>query len=194
MKVLGSVQRGLAFVVSGPAGAGKTTLVEMLTEEFDCVKRSISYTTRDPRSFEKHSMDYHFVTTSKFEEMIQNNEFLEYAKVFDSYYGTSKQEVEAGRKKGRHMILVIDTQGALQLMGTFDATFIFIRPSTIEELKNRMHIRKSEDPANIQKRLSWAEKEIALAPQYDYTIINDDLKTAYEVLRSVVIAEEHKNR
>jgi guanylate kinase len=192
MKVLGDVRPGLAFVISGPSAAGKTTLVGMLSDEFDCVEKSISFTTRAPRSSETPGVDYNFISASEFEEKIQNGDFLEYAKVFDRYYGTSKSFVESQKKKGKHVILVIDTQGAIQLMGSYDATFIFISPPSIEELPKRMHCRKSETKATLEHRLSWAEKEMALSSCYDYCIVNQDLHIAYQVLRSILIAEEHK--
>jgi len=192
MKILGSFKRGLAFVVSGPSGAGKTTLVEMLCDEFDCVERSLSFTTRAPRSTEKPGIDYNFISVAEFEEKIGKGDFLEYAKVFDQYYGTSKSFVEAQKNSGKHVILVIDTQGAIQLMGSYDASFIFISPPSVKELRKRMHSRKSETEATIEQRLSWAEKEMDLVSRYNYHIINEDLQAAYQVLRSILIAEEHK--
>lgn len=188
------MKKGLVFVISAPAGTGKTTLVKMLQEEFKNVVDSISYTTRPPRLSEVDGKDYHFVTKEEFEKKIQEGEFLEYAKVFHYYYGTSKKYVETQQENGKHVFLVIDTQGALQLMGKFDATFIFISPPSLEELKSRLLRRKSETQEAMATRLSWAEKEMALAPKYNYHIVNDNLKVAYDVLRSILIAEEHKLR
>ncbi len=186
--------KGLVFVISAPAGTGKTTLVKMLEDEFHNVVDSVSFTTRPPRVNEVAGRDYHFITEPEFLQKIEEGEFLEYAKVFDYYYGTSKKIVEAQRGKGKHVVLVIDTQGALQLMGKIDAVYIFIAPPSLEELRVRLHKRKSEDDAAIEKRLSWAEKEIALASRYNYLIVNDQLKVAYDALRSILIAEEHKIR
>ncbi|MBU6447161.1 MAG: guanylate kinase [Verrucomicrobia bacterium] len=188
------MKRGLVFVISAPAGTGKTTLVKMLKEEFHHIVGSVSYTTRLPRANEVEGRDYHFISTKAFEQKIKEDEFLEYAKVFDHYYGTSKKYVESQQEKGKHVILVIDTQGALQLMGRFDAIYIFMRPPSLEELMARLYRRKSEDEEAIRTRLSWAEREMALAPKYNYHIVNDNLKTAYDVLRSILIAEEHRNR
>jgi len=193
MKLLGNRKLGLAFVISCPSAAGKTTLVNMLSKEFDCIERSISYTTRAPRSNEKEGLDYHFISKAEFEEKIKNGDFLEYAKVFDHYYGTSKEGVEAQKKKGKHVILVIDTQGAIQLMDFYTAAFIFISPPSIEELPKRMLSRKSETQDAVEHRLSWAKKEMELASHYDYKIVNEDLEIAYQVLRAIIIAEEHKN-
>jgi len=193
-KLLGELSEGLIFVVSAPAGTGKTTLVRMLCDEFDCVKESVSFTTRPARANEVPGRDYHFISTAEFEQRIANNDFLEYAKVFSHYYGTSRSYVEEQRKQGNHVILVIDTQGALQLMGSLDAQFIFLIPPSMNELRRRLENRKSESPEVIEERLSWAQREIAIAERYDYQIVNDHLKTAYEVLRSILIAEEHRTK
>lgn len=187
-------KKGLVFVISAPAGTGKTTLVQMLKGEFPRVVGSISYTTRAPRSNEVEGKDYHFITKEAFEEKIQAGEFLEYAQVFHNYYGTSKKSIEAEQKKGKHVVLVIDTQGAMQLRDKIDAVFIFISPPNVEELQVRLKKRQSESAETMATRLSWAKQEMALAPRYDYHIVNDDLKTAYGVLRAILIAEEHKNR
>ncbi len=193
MQVLGGLQKGLVFVISAPAGTGKTTLTRMLCQEFACVTESISYTTRSIRSGEVPGNDYYFIPQEEFKKKIMEGEFLEYAQVFSHYYGTSKIQVEAEQKRGKHVVLVIDTQGALQLMGTYPAVFIFIKPPSINELRRRLVARKSDALDAIEQRLSWAEKEMSLANRYDYTIVNQDLDIAYSVLRSILIAEEHKN-
>ncbi len=188
------LKKGIVFVISAPAGTGKTTLVRMLREEFSKVVESVSFTTRLPRPNEIPDRDYHFIGADEFKKKIKGGEFLEYAEVFGKYYGTSKKLVEALLEKGKHVILVIDTQGALQIRGKIDAVFVFISPPNLEELRVRLYQRKSESEEAIATRLSWAEREIELASKYDYHIVNDNLKTAYEVLRSILIAEEHKNR
>lgn len=188
------MKRGLVFVMSAPAGTGKTTLVKMLKDEFHNVVSNVSYTTRPARACEVPERDYHFISVKEFEKKIKEDEFLEYAKVFHNYYGTSRKSVEAQREKGKHVILVIDTQGAMQLKGRIDAIFIFVSPPSIEELRARLMGRQSEDSSAIETRLSWAENEMALSSNYDYHIVNENLKVAYDVLRSILIAEEHKNR
>lgn len=193
-KLLGNLSKGLIFVLSAPAGTGKTTLVRMLRDEFTCVSESISCTTRSPRAGEILGKDYHFLTTEEFERKIKNGDFLEYAKVFDHYYGTSREFVMGQVEKGKHVILVIDTQGALQLRGKIPAIFVFISPPSLQELRERLFKRKTESLENIEQRLSWAKQELAMAVHYDYHIVNENLHLAYEVLRSILIAEEHRMR
>lgn len=190
--LLGNLNSGLAFVVSAPAGTGKTTLVQMLVQEFPCIVESISYTTRSIRTGEAPGVHYHFISEKKFEEKIANNEFLEYVKLYGYYYGTCKKDLAQLQSEGKHVILVIDTQGALQLMKRFSATFIFILPPSLEALRERLKKRRTESEAVIDERLEWARREIEAAKFYDYNIINDNLATAYQVLRSIIIAEEHK--
>lgn len=191
-KELDVVGKGLVFVISAPAGTGKTTLVRMLREEYDSVVESISYTTRPIRKNEVPNVDYHYVSTDQFKHMIQEGDFLEYAKVFDHYYGTSRKYVESQQAAGKHVILVIDTQGGLQLMGACEAVFIFILPPSMDELRRRLTSRQSDSPESIEKRLAWAEEEISKSSRYDYRLVNDDLGTAYTVLKSILIAETHK--
>lgn len=191
-KILGNLSKGLAFVISAPAGTGKTTLVSMLHQEFPCVVESVSYTTRKPRSYEIPGVHYHFVTEEEFESKIASNELLEYVRLYGYYYGTSKLWIEQQRQAGKHVILVIDTQGALLLKGKFDAAFIFVVPPSIEELQRRLTLRRTEPPEVIEERLAWVKHELEACRFYDYKIINDDLNTAYQVLRSILIAEEHR--
>ncbi len=191
-KVLGGLKEGLVFVISAPAGTGKTTLVRMLQKEFSCVVESISYTTRKARPQEIEGRDYHFVSVAEFERKISEGDFLEYAQVFGNYYGTSKNFLKQQRSEGKHVLLVIDTQGAMQLMGTLDAVFIFIKPPSLDALRERLSARKSESLDSMNERLSWAKREMDLASRYNYQIVNDHLGTAYDVLRSILIAEEHK--
>jgi guanylate kinase len=193
-KLLGNLKKGLLFVLSAPAGTGKTTLAHMLCEEFPCVTMSVSCTTRKPRGNEEEGKHYYFLSREAFQEKIRAGEFLEYAEVFGNYYGTTKSSVIAAQEKGKHVLLVIDTQGALQVKEKMPATLIFIRPPSMEELKIRLMKRQTEDEKMIEERLSWAQKELAMASHYDYDIVNDDLKVAYETLRSILIKEENKNR
>jgi guanylate kinase len=164
----------------------------MLTQEFPSVRESVSLTTRAPRANEVPGEHYHFVTEEDFARRIEEGEFLEHAAVFGAYYGTSRKEVEAQTAQGKHVVLVIDTQGALQLRGTLDEVMIFVSPPSLAELRRRLESRSTEPQDVIEERLSWAEREIAALENYDYHIVNENLQIAYEVLRSIVIAEEHR--
>lgn len=191
-KLLGNLSRGHLFIVSAPAGTGKTTLVKKLINEFSCIKSSISTTTRLPRQNEQDGVDYFFVTRKVFEQKIAQGEFLEYVELYGDYYGTSKNSIETLLTEGNHVMLVIDTRGGLKLKKMMKATLVFIMPPSLEELSLRLHKRKSESAEVIEKRLEWAKHEIEDAKYYDYAIVNDNLKTAYEALKSILIAEEHR--
>lgn len=192
MKLLGNREKGISFIVSAPAGTGKTTLVDKLAMEFTSVIKNISYTTRAPRQGEVDGVDYFFITEEEFEDKIKKGEFLEYINIFGNYYGVSKSWVEKELNSGKHVFLVIDTQGAMNIKGKFPGVYIFLAPPSMEELQSRLLKRQTEDEKVIQERLSIASKEMEAKHYYDYLIINDDLETAYQVLRSIVIAEEHK--
>jgi guanylate kinase len=190
-KSLGN-SHGTVFVLSGPAGTGKTTLVRMLVDEFPNIVQSISFTTREPRQGELSGVDYNFITDQEFESKILKNEFLEYVKLYGYYYGTSRNWVEKTNEQGKYVILVIDTQGALQLMKKIQAVFIFVEPPTLEELRMRLIHRQTESDDGIVERLAWAKKEIKEAHKYNYRIVNKNLEDAYDVLRSIIIAEQHR--
>lgn len=191
-KPLGNLKKGLLFVLSAPAGTGKTTLAHMLKEEFECVVISISYTTREIRPDEKNGVDYNFISKEEFEGKIVKGDFLEYAQVFEHYYGTDRKFVENLQKQGKHVLLVIDTQGAMKIKSKVEATFVFINPPSFEELRKRLTERNTETENNVEERLSWAKNEMEVGKSYDYHIINEDLNTAYDFLRSVLIAEENR--
>ena len=192
-KLLGGLKKGLVFVISAPAGTGKTTLVRMLTKQYDCIVESVSCTTRAPRSGEIEGVDYHFATKEEFEQRLKAGEFLEHAEVFGRYYGTPLPFIHQSLSEGKHVILVIDTQGALQLMDRdFPAVFIFISPPSLAVLRERLQGRRSDSAASIEERLSWAKHEMDLASRYDYNIVNDSLPVAFEILRAILIAEEHR--
>ncbi len=180
-------KRGHLFIISAPAGTGKTTLVKMLTEEFPTVTRSITCTTRKARPGEKNGRDYFFLTEDEFHKKLEAGDFLEHANVFGFNYGTSKSLVEKELKAGKNVILVIDTQGAQQLKGRIDATFIFISPPSLEVLKKRLLQRGTESPEVIEKRVAWARHELEMISLYDYHIINDDLASAYQALKKLIV-------
>lgn len=194
MKLLGNLKKGLVFILSAPAGTGKTTLVEKALKEFPSVVQSISYTTRLPRPGEMDGVNYHFVSRQEFEEKIGQGEFLEYVELYGDYYGTSRKWVADQQNRGKHVILVIDTQGGLKLKKEIPSILIFTKPPSMEELRARLLKRKTESAEKIEQRLKWATKEIEEGRHYDYQIINDDLDVAYQVLKSILIAEEHHIR
>jgi guanylate kinase len=198
-QLLGNLQRGILFILSAPAGTGKTTLIHRLKDEFSCVVQSISSTTRSPRSNERDGVDYLFLTRDAFEEKAKEGEFLEYVELYGHYYGTSKVWVENQLNQGKHVFLVIDTQGALQLQQKEAehallqrVVYIFVEPPSMETLRLRLEGRGTETAAVMEQRLNEAEREMEAASHYDYLIVNDDLETAYQTLKCIVVAEEHK--
>ena len=195
-QLLGNLAQGLIFVISAPAGAGKTTLVNKLTHEFPSVVRNVTCTTRAPRPGEQEGKDYFFFDPQTFEAKIAQGDFIEHAKVFGDYYGTSDTFINQQIAQGKHVVLVIDTQGALHLQKHFKkrAMFTFISPPSLAELKERLLKRQTETLKSIEERLAWAKRELEMVHHYDYNIVNDHLDTAYTVLKSIFIAEEHKVR
>jgi guanylate kinase len=190
-----NLKKGLFFIISAPAGGGKTTLVKKLEKDIKNVVRSISYTTRKPRKNEIDGKDYFFISKEEFKKKVKKEEFLEYAKVFENYYGSSKKFIKENIKK-KHIILTIDTQGAMKLKKnkTKNSIFIFIKPLNISVLKKRLEKRKSEKKEEIKKRLFFAKYEMEMAKNYDYIILNEDLDISYQILKSIIIAEQHKKR
>lgn len=192
-KLLGNLPEGLLFIMSAPAGTGKTTLSHMLATEFPALALSVSCTTRAPRPHEVPGQDYHFIAKETFEEKLRQGAFIEHAAIFGHHYGTLFETVDRERKRGHHVLLVIDTQGMKQIKARgLDAISLFIHPPSWAELRLRLEKRATETPAGIAKRLAFAEHEVQAAPLYDYEIVNDHLETAYQILRSIIIAEEHK--
>ena len=163
-----------------------------IVKEFDSVVRSISYTTRKPRAGEIDGRDYFFISEDEFKKKIKENVFLEYAKVFDAFYGTSKEIVEKLINNKKHVVLVIDTQGAAELRKKNIGTHIFIAPPNVETLKQRLEKRNTDSKESIEMRLSWSKVELLQESFYDYKIVNEQLDIAYQVLKAIFIAEEHR--
>lgn len=186
-------QKGLLVVVSGPSGAGKGTLCKALLTKHDNLQYSISATTRQPRVGEQNRKNYYFVSEKDFIEMIRQRDFLEWAKVYDNYYGTPKSPVLDMLNSGNDVLLEIDIQGALQVKKEFpDGVFIFIFPPSIQELKSRIQHRGTETPEDMSKRIKSAYAELEYAYEYDYIVINDDIGKAVEELSAIIIAEKCK--
>jgi len=182
--------QGLLIVVSGPSGAGKGTICKQLIQKEPTLKLSISATTRKPRLGEIDKQNYYFMTVSEFEEMIQKDEFLEYANVYGNYYGTPKKYVIDEIQKGNHVLLEIDTQGAFQIKKKYpEGVFIFILPPSMKELKHRIVGRGTETQEAIERRYQSAFDEISSLKEYDYYVINDEVDKAVEKIQAIIQAE-----
>lgn len=186
-------QKGLIFVVSAPAGTGKTTLVQLLLKRYPGCVESISCTTRPPRAGEVRGEHYHFLSNEEFDAKIARGDFLEWAEVFGCKYGTSQSFVEHELKRGHHVFLVIDTQGAKKIREKISAILIFLSPPNKAELRRRLEERQTETALMIEQRLSWAENEMQEIPNYDYHVVNDDLDDAYQQIAAIVALEEKKH-
>jgi len=187
----GSAQgRGLLFIVSAPSGAGKTTLVERLVEQVPHLRMSRSYTSRPSRAGEIDGVDYNFVSTARFEEMVAAGDFLEWASVFGNLYGTCASDTETLLEAGEDVVLVIDVQGArkVRARGVITTT-VFVMPPSFEVLEQRLRGRSKDSEAEIQRRLQVARDEVAAFTEYEYVVVNDELPAAVDRLRSIVIAE-----
>ncbi|MEG1745221.1 MAG: guanylate kinase [Ruthenibacterium sp.] len=164
------------LVVSGPSGAGKDTVVSALREKHPEIAISVSATTRAMREGEQNGVNYHYMTRDAFEQKITAGEMLEYASYCGNYYGTPKSEVDARIEKATTVVLVIEVQGAANIKRLYPAcTTVFICPPNSAELENRLRGRGTESEQSIAKRLRRAQEELALAPTYDYTVVNDDV-------------------
>lgn len=184
---------GILFVLSGPSGCGKTTLCEKLLTERLGLVRSVSVTTRGARGEEKQNRDYIYTDTEDFKRRLANNEFLEHAKVFGSYYGTPKRFIDRTLKSGKDVLLNIDTQGAAQIkQKTKNAVLIFIMPPSIKELRKRLIGRLTDTRPQILKRLNIARGEMKAIRHYDYYVINDKLREAAGILKHIIIASRHR--
>lgn len=180
-------RQGLIFVISAASGTGKTTLVQRLLQDPAAPKFSISHTTRAPRAGEVRDRDYYFVSEARFQEMVDRDEFVEWAEVHGHRYGTSRRELEAGGD----VLLDIDTQGALNIKREFSdrAVLIFLAPPDVQTLQSRLKGRGTESDAELEKRLEAASRELALKDRYDTVIINDDVERAFRELAQTISRE-----
>ncbi|WIW71966.1 guanylate kinase [Anaerosinus gibii] len=179
----------LLLVLSGPSGTGKGTICKEILNKNKEIRCSISATTRSPRLGEINGVNYWFTSKKDFCEMIENDELLEWAEVYDNYYGTPIKKLQ-DMLKDNDVILEIDIQGALQIKKKFpNAVLIYILPPSIEELIKRLHDRGTDSLEVIEKRLSLAREEIAKAACYDYVVVNDKIELAVKKIMAIVIAE-----
>ncbi len=187
-------RQGIFFVVTGPSGVGKTTVMERLLEADEGLTYSVSHTTRDPRPNEVHGEDYYFVDEEEFERVRAQSGFIEWAEIYGDYYGTSREEVDRIRREGLDPFLDIDVQGAEQLRddSELDAVFVFLAPPSLEDLEKRISRRGSESEERMRERLRVAGDEITRIPEFDYLVVNDDLEVTVSQLYSVVSAERLK--
>ena len=193
---LKSNRRGLMVVLSSPSGAGKTTLTRKLLEDHPDMAMSVSATTRAPRPGEVEGRDYFFIDKTRFGELEAAGEFLEHAKVFDNYYATLRGPVEEALSQGRDVVFDIDWQGAQQLTqaAADDLVKIFILPPNMRELEQRLRTRAQDSDSVIVKRMSKSEAEISHWAEYDYVIVNEDISTALDELKTIVKSERMRRR
>lgn len=177
------------IIISSPSGAGKSTLCRMIIQNDPLIKLSISATTRKKRPQEQEAKDYFFMDDAKFLEMQQQNQFLEYAKVFDYNYGTPKNTVDDELKNGNCVLFDIDWQGARQIKEKFDPkeiVSIFIMPPSMQELERRLRARAQDSEQIVQNRMLEARSEISHFGEYDFVLVNDDLNNTYQKIRSII--------
>jgi guanylate kinase len=184
-------EKGILIVISGPSCAGKGSVCRIISRNNPDLRLSISETTRQPRNSEKHGRDYFYISKAEFEDRIKKGQYLEYASVYENYYGTPKDYVENLLESGYDVILEIDIQGAAKVRtGYKEGIYIFIVPPSMKELKRRIEERGTESKEQMEIRLSCASEEIKNADDYSYIVINDDLNVAANKVQSIITAEK----
>jgi len=182
--------RGLLFIVSAPSGTGKTTLVERLVQRVPGLQMSRSYTSRQARVGERDSVDYNFISRDRFDAMVREGAFLEWADVFGNCYGTSAADTDALLAAGKDVVLVIDVQGARQVRSRgIETVSVFVLPPSAAVLEQRLRGRSKDSEDQIRKRLEVACREVSDFAQYEYVVVNDELDTAVSRLEAIVLAE-----
>jgi guanylate kinase len=188
------MSEGLLVVISGPSGAGKGTICKYLTENAKDLELSISSTTRAPRTGEIEGKNYYFINVDIFKERIEKGEFLEYASVYDNYYGTPKDKVIEKLQAGKTVILEIDIQGALKVKESHaEGVFIFIVPPSIDELQKRIITRATDSIEVIGKRMKCVKDELNYMTEYDYVVMNDSLEEAVSKIKNIIDVEKMKS-
>ena len=183
-------RKGKAFIISGPSGVGKSTVLKALFEGRDDLYFSVSATTRDPRPGEVNGQHYHFISPEQFMQWINEDAFLEYAQYVGNFYGTPMRYVDEAMDAGKDVILDIEVQGAMQVIAKRPDTIrIFIAPPDWNELERRLTMRGTDTPEKIQQRLLRAKVEMKTAMDYDYFVINSTVENAVTELRAIILAE-----
>lgn len=186
-------QEGLPIIISAPSGAGKTTLLRSLKERLPALDFSVSHTTRPPRENERDGEDYHFISKADFLKMTDRNEFLEWAKIHDNYYGTTLKNIESTLKKGKDLVLELDVQGVEALRDLkYQGVYIFILPPSLEELKKRLTGRGTEPDSQIRQRLEVGKKEISKSHLYDFAVTNVNVDESVDTILSIIRAEKSR--
>ena len=177
------------LVLSSPSGAGKTTLTKKIQESDNSFKVSVSHTTRKARPNEIDGIDYHFVSKEKFQKLIDQKAFYEYAKIFDNYYGTSKSSIKKITEKGHNVLFDIDWQGAEQLTSHKELNLlkIFILPPSIEELEKRLISRNQDDKDAIKRRLSAYSRDVIHSQNYDHVLVNDKVESCFNEIKKIIL-------
>ncbi len=184
--------KGKIFVLSAPAGTGKTTLARRLVESFEALVQVPTLTTREPRPKEVSGKDYEFVSREEFLKRLSKQELVEHVELHGNLYGVSLANVSRARGSGKHVLLVIDTDGAQAIKSCYDAVLIFLKPPSMEVLSKRLHGRGTEDVAIREERLKRAQKELEDEIFFDYSVVNDRIESAFYLLSSIIIAETHR--
>lgn len=190
-----AVERGLLFVISAPSGTGKTTVVDRLMERAERLARSRSYTSRGARAGEIDGVDYNFVSRARFEDLVREDAFLEWADIFGNLYGTARTDTEATLAAGIDLVLTIDVQGSRQVRSRLpEAVAVFVLPPSLEVLESRLRGRNKDPETAVVTRLATARQEVSAVDEYDYVVVNDDLERCVREVHAIIVAERARLR
>lgn len=184
---------GQLYVITGPSGVGKSTIIRRLRKKLPGIGYSVSHTTRKPRKNEAHGVHYHFVDRETFEEMIEEKAFVEWAEVYGDLYGTSLASLRSETDQGLDVLMDLDNQGAKNIRGGLEeSVLIYVLPPSLQALEKRLRGRSSDDEAEIKARLDKARKEIKNCVDYDHIIFNEDLGKTLEEVASIILSDRSR--